>query len=220
MGEHGWLTPAQRALWHRRYCLEKGFQESATFQRFAAIRGALVTRNREQLVEDAEWYRSAEYHEEHRAIGLDDLLASHALDRDLPGLLGFNVNRALGRPRFSPCDRRMVRLFHHEQLPHIGRSLTRGPSGPPQGLPPRLRETLACRLEEDSEKQVALRLGLSRHTVHEYVAALYRRLGVSSPGELLAACLKNGSSFEAPRGGTGPGVVGRRPTMGPRYQPS
>jgi DNA-binding CsgD family transcriptional regulator len=33
-------------------------------------------------------------------------------------------------------------------------------------------------------------MGLSRHTVHEYVTALYRRLGVQSRGELLALCLR------------------------------
>ena len=41
-------------------------------------------------------------------------------------------------------------------------------------------------LEGDSEKQVALKLKLSPHTVHEYVKDLYAELGVSSRGELLA----------------------------------
>ena len=37
-----------------------------------------------------------------------------------------------------------------------------------------------------SEKQIALQLELSRHTVHNYVKALHQRFGVSSRGELLA----------------------------------
>ena len=41
-------------------------------------------------------------------------------------------------------------------------------------------------LEGDSEKQVAFKLGLSPHTVHEYVKNLYSELQVSSRGELLA----------------------------------
>jgi DNA-binding NarL/FixJ family response regulator len=41
-------------------------------------------------------------------------------------------------------------------------------------------------LEGDAEKQVALKLGLSPHTVHEYVKVLYRKLEVSSRSELLA----------------------------------
>ena len=53
-------------------------------------------------------------------------------------------------------------------------------------LPPRLRPVLKHFVEGDSEKQVAAKLGLSKHTVHEYAKILYRQLGVSSRGELLA----------------------------------
>lgn len=54
----------------------------------------------------------------------------------------------------------------------------------------RLRQTLEALLTGDSEKQVAAKLGLSRHTVHIYVKALYRHFAVSSRGELLAKCLR------------------------------
>lgn len=56
-------------------------------------------------------------------------------------------------------------------------------------LSPRLRQTLECLLEGDSEKQVASRLGLSLPTVHQYVTALYRRFNVHSRAELLASFL-------------------------------
>lgn len=69
--------------------------------------------------------------------------------------------------------------------------------GPPQNdqsakatalpnLSPRMQQTLERLLVGDSEKQIAARLGLSRHTVHVYVKALYRGFNVSSRGELLA----------------------------------
>jgi DNA-binding CsgD family transcriptional regulator len=54
-----------------------------------------------------------------------------------------------------------------------------------------LRQTLDCLLEGDSEKQVAVRLGLSRLTVHQYVTSLYRHFGVSSRAELLARFIRN-----------------------------
>jgi DNA-binding CsgD family transcriptional regulator len=57
-------------------------------------------------------------------------------------------------------------------------------------LAPRLRQTLAGLLDGDSEKQVAAKLGLSRHTVHLYVGAIYRHFGVHSRGELLALLLR------------------------------
>jgi DNA-binding NarL/FixJ family response regulator len=53
-------------------------------------------------------------------------------------------------------------------------------------LQPRLKKVMKLLLEGDSEKQVALKLKLSPHTIHEYVKDLYSELGVSSRGELLA----------------------------------
>ena len=69
-------------------------------------------------------------------------------------------------------------------------------------LSPRLRQTLACLLDGDSEKQLAARVGLSQATAHQYVTALYRYFGVRSRAQLLALALKrlgrDGSSKPAP----------------------
>lgn len=54
------------------------------------------------------------------------------------------------------------------------------------GLSPRRVQTLRRLLAGDSEKQIAVYLGISRHTVHVYVKGLYRHFEVSSRGELLA----------------------------------
>jgi DNA-binding CsgD family transcriptional regulator len=53
-------------------------------------------------------------------------------------------------------------------------------------LAPRMRQTLDRLVEGDSERQIALKLKISQHTVHVYVKKLYKRFGVSSRGELLA----------------------------------
>jgi DNA-binding CsgD family transcriptional regulator len=63
----------------------------------------------------------------------------------------------------------------------IGEEVVEGKS-----LGPRLRQTLGRLLAGDSEKQIALRLDISRHTVHVYVKNLYRRFEVNSRGELMA----------------------------------
>lgn len=52
------------------------------------------------------------------------------------------------------------------------------------------RETLACLLEGDSERQAAARLGVSSLTAHQYVKSLYRRFKVRSRAELLAYFLR------------------------------
>jgi DNA-binding CsgD family transcriptional regulator len=53
-------------------------------------------------------------------------------------------------------------------------------------LPPRVGQTLVRLLAGRSEKQIALDLGVSPHTVHTYVKQLHKRLNVNSRGELLA----------------------------------
>jgi len=57
-------------------------------------------------------------------------------------------------------------------------------------LGPRLTQTLDLLLAGDAEKQIARKLGLSPHTIHDYVKAVYRRFGVSSRAELLARWVK------------------------------
>jgi DNA-binding NarL/FixJ family response regulator len=100
--------------------------------------------------------------------------------------------RRLREKKFAERERRLVHLFHHELSRYVGTALALEHGGAIEALPRRLRQTLKCLLEGDSEKQVAARIGLSRHTVHEYVTALYRRLDVSSRPELMARCLKQG----------------------------
>jgi DNA-binding NarL/FixJ family response regulator len=55
-------------------------------------------------------------------------------------------------------------------------------------LAPRLRQILLCLFEGDSEKQIAPRLGISRHTIHEYLRRLHQTFEVNSRGQLLARC--------------------------------
>ena len=49
-------------------------------------------------------------------------------------------------------------------------------------------------MEGDSEKQVAMRMGLSRTTVHQYVTMLYRQFGAHSRAELLVRVLRRRGS--------------------------
>jgi DNA-binding NarL/FixJ family response regulator len=78
---------------------------------------------------------------------------------DLCRMIGSNIKPQVGQPPNTPI------------LPNLS---------------PRMQQTLQRLLVGDSEKQIANQLGLSRHTVHVYVKALYRGFGVSSRGELLA----------------------------------
>jgi len=62
------------------------------------------------------------------------------------------------------------------------------------GLPPKQAETLGYLLDGLAEKQVALKMGLSYHTVHQYVKLIYKRLNVSSRAQLMARMFNENQS--------------------------
>ena len=66
------------------------------------------------------------------------------------------------------------------------------PSAKAEGsaLPPRLGRLLPLLLDGHSEKEIAAHLGLSRHTVHEYVKQIYKHTGVHSRAQLMARLLR------------------------------
>jgi DNA-binding NarL/FixJ family response regulator len=98
--------------------------------------------------------------------------------------------RARGEREFSPRQQRVLSFFHGELGGLIGRSLVSATEPRPDKLSPRLRQTLACLLEGDSEKQIASHLGLSQATTHQYVTALYRQFRVQSRARLMAHAIK------------------------------
>jgi DNA-binding CsgD family transcriptional regulator len=55
-------------------------------------------------------------------------------------------------------------------------------------ITPRQREVLELLLHGHGEKEIAARLFLSKHTIHNHVKAVYRAFGVSSRFELFARC--------------------------------
>jgi DNA-binding CsgD family transcriptional regulator len=105
------------------------------------------------------------------------------------------LHRAWGNQPFTRAEHKLIRLFHTELGRLWKKDALRKAQDPTSDLPPRLAQTLAELQAGASEKQVSIALGISRHTVHNYVKALHRRLGVSSRGELLAKARTSGSDF-------------------------
>lgn len=187
----GWAGRSERAHFLR-YQAEGGEARDPVFRKFAEhLRGALVTRRREQLLDDRRWYGSAIYHDYLKPADIDGKIMSLSA---LPGSDGLSHLLTLKRPpgarAFGAREMRLVHLFHHELGAALGAKLVPPSESPADALPPRLRQVLQCLLEGDSEQQAALRLGISPHTVHEHVKRLHRRMGVASRGELLAAFVR------------------------------
>ena len=153
------------------------------------VPGRLVTRTRRQLVSNAVWYRSAAFNDYHRPANVDDQLTSIYQVSETGVISVISLHRALREGEFSPRQQRLLSFFHGELGPLIGQSLASHTDAGFDRLSRRLRETLACLLEGDSEKRVASRLGLSQATIHQYVTTLYRHFNVGSRAQLLATIM-------------------------------
>ena len=165
-------------------------QVDPIFSALQRVPGRLVTRTRRQLVSNAVWYRSAAFNDYHRPANVDDQLTSIYQVSESGAISVISLHRALGEGEFSPRQQRLLSFFHGELGPLIGQSLASHADPGFDRLSRRLRETLACLLEGESEKHVASRLGLSQATIHQYVTALYRRFNVGSRAQLLATIMR------------------------------
>ena len=174
------------AAFHR----ELGPSREPIFRAMQRIPGQLVTRSRRQLLSDADWYGSYFFNEFQRPVNIEDRLTSVYQVSEAGAISVLVLHRALGERRFSPREVRLLNFVHEEVGRLIGHALVSVTEPSAEKLSPRLRQTLACLLEGNSEKQVAARLGLSAATTHEYVTALYRHFGVHSRAQLLAHALK------------------------------
>ena len=173
------------------YMQEQGILGDPIYQRIQHLPDRIVTRTRRDLVPDDEWYRSVSFNEYRKEGGNDHQLTSVYQVAATGEMSGMGVLRALGDRDFTTRERCLASFFHVELGALIGRALVSAiePSSFDR-LSPRLRQTLDCLVDGDSEKQVAARLSLSRSTVHQYITMLYRRFGVQSRPELMSYVFK------------------------------
>jgi DNA-binding CsgD family transcriptional regulator len=109
------------------------------------------------------------------------------------------LHRSWDQAPFSRSEHHLVRLLHLELGRLWKKDAINNAGDPTNDLPPRLTQTLQELIEGKSEKEIAAKLGLSKHTIHNYVKALHQRLGVSSRGELLAMVGKTSRSGFTPK---------------------
>jgi DNA-binding CsgD family transcriptional regulator len=169
---------------HRiREYLKNGKPADPALPKLMDLIAQVVVQRRRDLVADAKWYDSEYYKVFRQSVELDDTLYGKI---SVPGkMICIAIMRPIGQSGFEERERHMMDLalsqmawpFQPEDAPTDPRL---------SALQPRLRKVMQHLLQGDSEKQVAAKLGLSKHTVHEYVKMLYQQLGVNSRGELLS----------------------------------
>jgi len=166
---------------------------------FKAGDGGTVTALRRDLVDDAVWYSSSSVEQFRRTAQVDDCLISvqSGVQAEVEGgVMVLCAFRKWGDAnRFGSRERVMVDTLHRglEWMYRAEGSFQRVTRA--TSLSPRLRETLEFLLGGDTERQVAARMSLSIHTVHDYVKALYVHFGVSSRRELMARWIQSGEKL-------------------------
>jgi DNA-binding CsgD family transcriptional regulator len=156
------------------------------------LRHRPVTLTRRQLVDDETWYNSHSYKTRRAPAGMDDSIHAHdpLPQFGVSAILGFT--RAVGEKPYDLHDARMVDLLRSELRHRWLSSLAANSAKVP--LSTRHQQLLVLLKGSKSEKQIAHYLGLSPHTIHNYIKELYRRLKVGSRAELLQLSLDDKST--------------------------
>jgi DNA-binding CsgD family transcriptional regulator len=141
---------------------------------------SVVSRRNVDIVEKRAWQRSTWVNDYVRPARLDHFLGSM---RRLASskIEGFGFMRAARSRPFSDEDRELLELVH------VGVGRVFDDSFADLKLAPRVRETLEAMLSGAAQdKDIAARLGISPHTVREYVKTIYKTYRVSNRAELIS----------------------------------
>ncbi len=152
--------------------------------------GACVSRT--DLVSERDWRRSEYYGCIHEPVGFGHtLLCALPLPSCGNELNAISLLRpAATRGDFSGRDRLLVQEAQALLAPLVGGPLAGFKQPSPTALSPRVRQVLRCLLEGDGDKQVAHRLGISRHTVNQYTKTIFKHFCVQSRAELMAIWIR------------------------------
>jgi len=164
----------------------------------------VATVRRADVIDDSCWHRSDHFNEVRRPLGFGESMYAKFTTPD-GRHLKLSFHRESHDSAFTKREAQLIQVFNENLAalyvapPRAASTADRQPRDDVRiaSLPSRLRPVLRRLLAGDAEKQAALKLGLSVHTVHEYTRALYRSFGVNSRGELLARFIINGSDADA-----------------------
>jgi len=152
-----------------------------------------LTLTRQALFPDTEWERTFDCQVIARTIGTDPVMQSCHRIAGRPDMAdAMTIGRHREERLFDELEESIVRLVHSECVLLIGEALASHEDPQPARLPFRVRQVLRCLLEGDGDKRIAQRLGLSIHTVNQYIKTIYRFFQVSARAELLSRWVRRG----------------------------
>jgi DNA-binding CsgD family transcriptional regulator len=201
----GWRDDSAERAWHD-YVESVPMQNTPEYARIIGTDAPNVLLTRDDIWDRPLWYRSRTFNERHLPSGIDDYILSIVAVPRLNLYHSLWAHRGVGAEMFTGRHRRMLSLLHNELGTHIGGALASACEPALQDLTRRQRDALDALLVGDSEKQIALRLGISNATAHEHVVSIYRHYGVNSRAELMARFV--GRAPPAPRRQAEPALNG------------
>ena len=146
-----------------------------------------ITRTRQQLISDEQWYSNPIVREGRLNLGLDHYVYSiYPMTIGANRVLSFmGLYRNVGGDPFSDRDRRIMHIVASEidWLHHAGVPEDHGTSIPL--LPPRRRMVLNLLLEGHDRKSIAQLLGITPNTAKQHIKAVYELYRVTSQVELI-----------------------------------
>lgn len=136
-----------------------------------------------------EWFKSGFYKSFYASRGICDCAyASFPLNLDAESFFSFhrmNPRRAFGSKEMKLLSYAMrgIKWFHRQIMLSHGLMAATSPVLPSE------RKVLNLLLTEAPEKEIAVRLGLTPATTHQYVAGIFRKFGVQSRSGLTSLWL-------------------------------
>jgi len=187
--ELGWRDPAARAHYLRMK------HDHPDFARFLprctnlvanARAGQSVALLRPEMRSDREWNHSVIFNEYWRPASIDEFILALGVNHQTGSRILMSMNQDVSDQAPTQRAKQIMAMLVGEIAPLVGTTLATRSQRGVHHLSPRLRQTLEGLLAGEAEKQIALRLGISRATLHEYVGQLYRRFGVDGRAELMS----------------------------------
>ncbi|MDI3282953.1 helix-turn-helix transcriptional regulator [Polyangium sp. 15x6] len=155
-------------------------------QAVAGTSGSYRAFLRRELVDDRTWERAPQVAELWPALGIADRLMGAASASPRAEVL-VCLDRGRGDGRFRETDRDWLAAIIQRTSWFLRRVVwSHGLMTADALLSPRERELVVRLLGKMSEKQIAAELGLTTGTAHQYIVAIYRKLGIQSRAELMA----------------------------------
>ncbi len=139
----------------------------------------LLTSTNAEIVTRDDWDRSVWINEYVRPARVDHFVGSvRKVGKN--AIMAFGCMRAAGDRPFTEEDREALHLVHLG----VGRLFEM--SSPRATLTPRMRDTLDVLLTGATDKEIAVQIGISPHTVREYLKSIFKAYGVSSRAQIIA----------------------------------